>query len=267
MRTRTLPPLKLMKSPLVVVLAQVRISPVLQMETYIPRIQERLRHKAFPAFRPSKIQEFNLLPDGKAQVVSTDRWIFAEKDRRTAVVIAPDFVVLETSRYDVFDTFSDSFEVVLREIGDVVGIAFAERIGLRYIDLIRSAEGEELTDYLNPGLKGLSAVELETDRLLHRYEATGATKAGQLVVRLFQTTQGGVLPPDLVPGDVELGNIQPVPNERVSILDIDHFSVTQRDYDPAKLVDDMWTLHDASDKAFRAAVTPKALERWGKIER
>lgn len=267
MRTRALAPLKLTKSPLVIVLGQVRISPVLQMETYIPQIQERLRHKGYPVFRPSKIQEFNILPDGKAQVASTDRWIFAEKDRRTAVVIAPDFVVLETSRYDVFDAFSDSFEVALREVGEVVGVALAERIGLRYIDLIRPAEGESLAEYLNAGLKGLSAAELETDGLLHRYEATGKTKAGQLVVRLFQTAQGVVLPPDLVPGDIELAQIQLAPNERVSILDIDHFSVTQRDYEPAKLMDDMWALHDASDKAFRAAVTPRALERWGKIDR
>ena len=39
---RTLPPLKLSKSPLVLVLCQVRFTPILAMADYVPRIQDHL---------------------------------------------------------------------------------------------------------------------------------------------------------------------------------------------------------------------------------
>ena len=41
------PPLKLRYSPLVMVLAQVRFSPVLKMADYVPAIQEKLRREGY----------------------------------------------------------------------------------------------------------------------------------------------------------------------------------------------------------------------------
>jgi uncharacterized protein (TIGR04255 family) len=228
------------------------------MGAYVPEIQERLRKKGYPNFRTAETREVVFSPEVK--VSSATRWMFADKERRTAVVLAPEFVVLETSRYDVFDSFADAFEKILVEIRDVAKVELAERLGLRYVDLVRVEQGEAFEPLFQQGLHGVAGDGLFSDAR-HRYEMIGDTKVGKLVLRLTRT-RGAWLPPDLVAEDLNY-EATPPRDEAVSILDIDHFSESQRDFEPTALVKQLWELHDFTDKAFREAVTPIALERWG----
>src|SRR5258705_10846711 len=104
---RTLPALHLSKSPLVIVLSQVRISPILGMEKFLPAIQEQLRRTGYPKFRTSVTQEILLAPELKT--VSSVRWLFSDREEKTTAVIAPNFITLLTSRYEVFEKFADAF--------------------------------------------------------------------------------------------------------------------------------------------------------------
>ncbi len=253
--------LRLKNSPLVMVLAQVRISPILKMGEYVPALQEQLRHEGYPRFRAEQVQEVDFGP--QPRFTQRERWLFADKDNREAVVLAQDFVALETNRYDCFEDFSARLAKVLRIVGTAVGASLSERLGLRYVDLILPAAGETLDEYLQSKLHGLRAGELAIEKVLNRFEARGVTGVGQLVVRLHQNESGAFLPPDLMPAEltpsrvVEKGQI-------ITLLDIDHFSEQSKDYDPPALVEAMWQLHEYTEKAFMSSVTPLALERWGK---
>ena len=49
---RTEPALKLERSPLILVLSQIRFSPVLKMADFVPDIQEKMRHGRARAIQP-----------------------------------------------------------------------------------------------------------------------------------------------------------------------------------------------------------------------
>jgi uncharacterized protein (TIGR04255 family) len=257
---KTSPRLRLKSSPLVYVLAQIVISPILSMQDYIPAIQEKLRHKGYIKYKHVPIQEIVLAPH--VQMTTTDRWFFSDKKEQEAVIISPQFIVFETSSYDVFDTFVESLKEVFTVLQDIIKVSLAERVGLRYVNVIRPTEGQELKDYLQPGLLGISSEKLDATKSLYRFETNSLTLAGQLVLRLYQSDNGSYLPPD-----ISLDNVKPTlkveQGEIVTILDIDNFSLQQCDFEPDDLVKILWELHNYSDKAFKAAVTPDALKFWG----
>lgn len=260
---RSLPALHLKKSPLVLVLAQVRIGPVLKMSEFIPDIQERLRHEGFPGFLATEVQQIVFGP--QVSVERSSRWLFPSKNRETAVSLTSGSIVLESSAYGTFDTFLDVFATVLRSIGDVLELSangIVQRSGLRYVDLIRLKEKETWQEYLKPPLIGFTAEELNVASVLQRSEWRGRSTAGQLVIRASYSNDGTFLPPDLQSDDLRFGLTVPA-DEVVSVLDIDHYSEREREFSIDGLCDDFWALHDSCDRSFRAAVTDQALVRWG----
>jgi uncharacterized protein (TIGR04255 family) len=257
---RTLPALRLSRSPLVYVLAQIKIAPILQMGEFVPKIQERLRHAGFPLFRTSTVQEILIGP--RPAVKMGERWLFSSKEGTHTVVLAKDFVVLATSQYAVFEEFVEKFAIVLETVGGEADVALSDRMGLRYVDLIRTQSGENLNEYLQPGLHGLSADALGASRVLHQTQISAVTDMGQLVVRLWQANDGRFLPPDLEGDDVKF-NVSLTKDELVTILDIDHFSIEERSFVVKDLVSALWRLHEGPDRAFRAMTTDDARNRWG----
>jgi uncharacterized protein (TIGR04255 family) len=262
---RTLPALYLEKCPLVLVLAQVRISSIQKMEDFIPEIQEKLRKTGFPRFKRLDIQELTLVPT--PSVALAKRWIFSNKEENLAVVLHPDFVVLETASYQNFDTFIRCLDQVLQILSEVTQVQLVERLGLRYVNLIRPQFPDTFATYLNSGIVGIDAQEkMGIKHSLSRFESVNETPFGKLIIRLSQNDRRQFLPPDLVDHvlhyDLELSE-----KEVVALLDIDHFSETPReDFSVSRITEKMWNLHDYTDQAFRSAVTSTALERWGSKE-
>ncbi len=234
------------------------------MHEYVPGIQERLRRDGFPHFRETVVQELHFGPDIKT--AARKRWVFSNKPQTETVVLANDFVALECSRYGVFEDFTGQLERLLETLRDEVQVALSDRIGLRYIDLIRPDGDESLFDYLKPGLSGLPASEMGAERALYRFESVGNTKVGQLVLRVLQTNDGTFLPPGLDPSDLKF-DVEIREDEILTILDIDHYSMQDRDFDPTDLIQEFWKLHDVTGRVFRFAVTDHAMMRWGAKER
>lgn len=257
---RTSPRIRLKNSPLVYVLAQIVISPILRMQDYIPAIQEKLRHKGYIKYKHVPTQEIILGP--QIQVISLNRWFFSNRDEQEAIIISPQFIVFETTKYDVFEMFVQSFKEILIIFQEITNVSLAERIGLRYVDVIRPKEGQTLSDYLQPGLLGISAEQLGVSKSLYRFEANSLTEVGQLVLRLFQSDNGSYLPPD-----INLEGVKPTlkieRDETVTVLDVDNFSLKQCDFITDDLIESMWQLHDYIDRTFKAAVTTKAFQFWG----
>jgi hypothetical protein len=62
------------------------------MEDYIPDIQEQLRRAGYPRFSQSQTQEIRIAPALNASPLlkTSTKWLFGDRDNKTAVVIAPD---------------------------------------------------------------------------------------------------------------------------------------------------------------------------------
>src|SRR3974390_3171524 len=100
---RSRPPLKLQRSPLVMVLAQVRISHGAKMGEYIDDVQERLRQSGFPRFEEGRGHEILLRPGLQPEVREHPRWEFQNKERSAGIVVMQNAIVLQTNSYDTFD--------------------------------------------------------------------------------------------------------------------------------------------------------------------
>lgn len=264
MAERTREPMKLERSPLVLVLAQVRFAPVALMGDYIPRIQDALRREGFVWFQEERMQEVVLgpNPEGKA----AKRWIFSSRQKDEAAVLAPDFVAYETSAYDVFETFTTRLRTLLEVVREKAEVALSSRIGLRYVNLIRETDGMSSRELLQPSIQGLTCEQLGTEECRHHSFTEARTpQQGTIRVQTIESTGQAVLPPDLTNTRLEL-RTRPDETELFRILDIDHFSKANRDFDPKTIEDALWDLHEYTEKAFRSTVTEDAIQIWRKGE-
>jgi uncharacterized protein (TIGR04255 family) len=259
---RSRSPIKLLKSPLVMVLAQVRISHVAKMGDYVDDIQERLRNSGFPRFEEGRAHEIILRAGLQPEIREHSRWEFQNKERSTGIIVMQNAIVLHTNSYDTFDHFAKALRLALDVIGDAVKPALVERLGLRYVDLIRSEAGDSWTAYLKEGLHGLSPSSIGMTEGLQRHETIGTTKVGQLVVRCVQSTNGSFLPADLSPTTLDYRKLAVPSGELVTLLDLDHFTEVARDYNVDQVMGAMWDLHENLDVTFREAVTEHAMKKW-----
>ncbi len=259
---RSRPPLKLHKSPLVMVLAQVRISHVAKMGDSIDDVQERLRRSGFPRFEEGRGHEIVLRPGLQPEIREQPRWEFQNKERSAGIIVAQNAILLHTNSYETFDDFAKSLRLALEVVGDAVQPTLVERLGLRYVDLIRTDAGEQWTDFLKPGLHGIPPAAIGMTEGLQRHETVGTTKVGQLVVRCVQSTDGGFLPADLWPTTLEYAKPPIPPGELATLLDFDHFTQVTRDYDVDQVMAAMWELHETLDVTFREATTDLAMKKW-----
>jgi uncharacterized protein (TIGR04255 family) len=261
-RRRPVPPLQLKTNPLICVLSQVVIAPILQMGQYIPAIQERLRKSGFPLFRMEETQEVELGPQAALKLGA--RWLFYDKDERLAAIIAPNFIALQTNQYFSFDPFTEKLANLLTVVGEEADVKLCQRIGLRFVNLIPVSPNKSFEFYIRRELHGINGASLGVSKSASRMETVGTTPLGRLLVRLHSDTATNVLPKDLDPAGLSYPGIEK--NGRRVVLDVDHFSVEKRDFNVPALIDGMWDLHEYTDKAFRAAVTDEALKLWEKEE-
>jgi uncharacterized protein (TIGR04255 family) len=260
---RSNPPLHLEESPLILVLGVIRISPVLSMEAFIPQIQERLRD-VYPRFGCSEARQIHWGP--ALQIGVTKKWVFSDKESRTAVSVTSNSIALQTTVYQTFDLFVDRLIQAAGIVGTTARVAESHRLGLRYIDFIRPAPPIRADELLSPVLRGFTKDDFHATEMFQRHEFQCRTPEGRLVVRSFEPADDSTLPLDLAGSDLPL-TAQRSPGERVVVLDIDHFTEEPGDFDVAKISDRFWKLHDYCDIAFRAATTEEARRKvWRGVD-
>ena len=159
------------------------------LEKFIPEIQEQLRKKEFPKFLKAQTHEFMLQAGAPPKFNISDRWEFQSKDSSLGIVLTTSSVAVQTNRYTNYERFEETIATALIVINRVLNIDLVERIGLRYVDLIRPSENETLADYLQPGLLGIKSGDVGVARWMSRYEAIGDTNLGKLIVKCSQSEQ------------------------------------------------------------------------------
>lgn len=258
---RSLPALHLSKSPLIYVVTQVRFSAVMSVEKFVPDIQEKLRHRGFPRFQRSQVQELAFVLGGATpKVTFTERFEFQNKEASLGIVLTFNTLAVHTNDYKTYEDFEKSIATAIDVIHGAMNLSIVERIGLRYVDLIRLKENETWEDYLQPGLLGLDPAKVGVESWTSRLESIGATDIGKLLIRCGQTEQA--LPPDLQLPTLKYSTSLNS-GEVATLLDCDHFSEETTDFEPEAVLAKISDLHDHIDRAFRNSVTPHALKSWG----
>lgn len=260
---RTLPALEFTKSPLIIALAQVRMTPILSLEDYIPKLQDLLRARDYPRLLKRNMKTTRQDVIGKMDVLESTDWVFADKAGHFALVVGERSLALVTSSYTTFEHFADRLKDCLQLVHDVVNINGVERLGLRYVDLIESTPEKPLSYFLESCILGLSLGELGKRVSSSSQTIMETSPNRKLVVRTTERPKGLVIPPDLLSLQLKLRK----PNEleqSFGILDLDHYAEFPEtdDYDTANVIRNFCELHDIVDQAFRKATTDNAKLDW-----
>lgn len=264
--------MRLKSAPLVHVLAQVVFSPILSLERSLPELQERLAPE-YPRFRESSVTTIPLTGGAATAVpISVAQWEFADRAQRTGIVLSKNSVVLQTTAYSSREAFFTRLYAILNTIRDFASSApLVERIGLRYVDLVRPVGDEPYRTYVHMGLLGFpfrDSPHLHARSLGFLTQSVAKTNSGMLAIRSGTLPPGALLPPDLNPGMLQPA-LQPMPSERPGLaVDFDHFTVFDgttpaMDFDPEAILAHARLLHATLREAFDTIITPEALKRWG----
>lgn len=258
---RVRPAIHLEHTPLVYVVLQVAIAPVLSLKKYIPELQERFRRNGFPRYREGFISTFNIIDDLVPSISQSARFEFYDREFKTGVLVHPNSLTVQTNKYDTFEHFQEIVAMAVGVFKELVEVSLAERVGLRYVNWIRAEVGQSPNVLLNPGLHGLTPSEVGSTAVLRNFLINFSTSLGTLLVRLYDQP-GKLLPMDSQPTGLVYEN-QPNPDEVVTLLDLDHFAQQSFDFGENEVNELAWKLHDPLDLAFREAVTPEARRIWG----
>lgn len=259
---RSHPPLRLRKSPLLYVVAQIRIGSILRLDSYVPTIQDQLRKVGFPQFKPIQTQEIAFDAHGFPSVVGAHRYEFQDKSGQSGIVLAANSISFHATKYSTYEEFEAQFAQMLEIIDASLSVNLTERFGLRYIDYVEPHEGEDLSLYLTEPILGLRPEIIGVTNPFSIYQLQGHTTIGQLVLRFRQVLAGSpIMPLDLQPTTLTL-RIEQNAARRAAVLDFDHFRDEKRDFVIADAIATIGDLHDAIDCAFRASVTENALGIW-----
>lgn len=260
---------KMKNAPVYFTVAQVRFNPVLNMEGYLPTIQERMRATHFPDFKRESIQQLivslasssDVDQPPKPSFVPQARCRFGNMDATTEFVLENNAIALQTTAYDTSDTFFKMLLDGLTIIHDALHLDFTERIGLRYLDAVLPKSNESLSDYLTSEVLGLSSKV--GDKLEHSYSETVTMNAsGKLVSRIIIRDGRVGFPPEILPLAPKINARFVGQIGRHAILDTDASYEQREVFDLVKLASKLVALHGEIEKSFYATTTPFAIKTW-----
>jgi uncharacterized protein (TIGR04255 family) len=246
------------RAPLVKVLVQLRFPTIAKIDSIdaVAAFQEQLEAR-YPILRPE--HQVPLVPVGAVmppvQVFGTI-WRMSNTDSTWVVVLARDFVAMETTAYASRADFVERWAEVLRALPAAnLAPAVYDRLGIRYID--RLAEEEMVNDLavlVRPELLGITNVALPSGSSM----VANVTQTQFQIDGLEMKASWGIIPARTV----ILPGIDAV-DTRSWILDVDVYREQQVTFDTTSIVDLTATAAGRAYEFFRWSVTPEFLRRHG----
>lgn len=257
------------RAPLAFALTQICFAPILNMEEYVTKIQSELR-KSYPLFEPDVMQSITI-PAAMAGVPVNGainlqrRWSFVNRERTEAVVLAPDFLVLQATVYECHDIFLEKLKAVAATVCRHADIRYVSRLGVRYVDLLRTINGVTPRNLLRDSLRMDALNGMFADQSFAFSAVEGKTKCGRIRINIFDGCDGPFLPQDLQPTIRLNFKETPEPRERFVVFDTDHIAEFDAavDFDVDDICSRFKQLHDLGiSVAFKAATTDEARKLW-----
>ncbi len=260
---------KLTNAPVYYTVAQVQFNPILNLDSFLPAIQAKMREVHFPDFRQEVFQRI-VLPFGGSDasqapapaIAPQSRYTFGKINGKTNFMLDTTAISLQTTEYDTFETFSEMLLLGLGILHHALRLDFVERIGLRYLDAVQPLrDGESLNDFLVPEVLGLSH-KIEGQLQQSASETISITPAGQLVSRVIIRHGRVGLPMELVPLAPTIAARFTQKEGLHAIIDTDASFSHRELFDLKNVGQCLEALHTEITKSFKATVTPHAEAAW-----
>lgn len=236
------------KSPLRLVLGQVHFPLLFRFseKPFLAPFQEAIQPD-YPRVSQEQQTAVKLSVKGVEPTGET-LWRFSDREGHWSAILGEGALTLEARRYTSIDDFLSRFENLVSAAERHLGIEDRTRLGLRFVNELRSAGADTLgkwADLLNPKLVSCAGADLlETaDHAFHEIRSTRAD--GTLVIRHGLLT-GTTLEPR--PGET--------PNEqgRFYLLDLDYFDEKECGLDIVATSKQLRAYNDAIYQLFRWAL-------------
>ena len=248
----------LKNAPLVKALAQVRFPVILKLDTPegIQGFQERLRAQ-YPVTRQEPHLTMVFGPNGPVPSATQGIvWRMSEVEGPWTVVLARDFVAVETSVYSSRDEFLEKWRVVLDALETLdPAPAVYDRLGVRYVNRL---VGDNLID----DLPSLVRTEILGPTNIDRSDAELVASVSQSIFRLnsMQVKAGW----GMVPGNTVIVPGIDAVSERSWMLDVDVFSEQPgQPFSTDRVIEETRRGAEHAYAFFRWAVLDEFLRRFG----
>lgn len=264
-------------APLFFAVGQMRYNPVLSFESYVPALQERLRKIGYPDLQQLVQMHFDVRAAGGNQQdplpasLPAQRSVsigFANAEKTAGFLLDAQSLSFMTTAYDTFEKFVQEFRCGLEITNEALGgLAFVERIGLRYLNAIVPRAGESTFQYLEKPMLGLPAVVLNrvpsakfeisfAETRLHDQEQSATA-------RVFIYNRNLTWPPDLFVQDLltVADEFSALDGEH-AMLDTDAFTRKRTTFDIDQAFVELDKLHNLVEQVFHATITDHARRVW-----
>lgn len=260
---------KMSNAPVFFTVTQVKFNPILNIAEYIPAIQDQMRKAGFPDFYAYDVNHLTVPMGTTAKVgqnvnpsfVREKYYLFGNTEKTTSFIFLPNSIALQTTDYDIFDTFLNDFIKGLTTIHKIISIDFVERIGLRYMDAILPKAGECVEDYLNEKVLGMHSA-LSRNLTYSLSETVTAAEENTLRSRV-------VIREGQIRLDQPLPDIRPRIAKRFTkqsgihaVIDTDAFVEKRDQFSIERIKEILVVLHDEINNSFFATITEYAKNIW-----
>lgn len=256
------PPFRLDNHDLALVLCQVRFSTVLRIrqEDAIVGFQDAIREE-YPRYSSRHAVQFVLTPDGVQEQLAPDpQHRFDDSSGTYSVVLAPEFLALETRSYRGIDEFADRVAKLAAAVQKHFRPVELERVGLRFINELRLSSAtsreawDEVSEIIAPALLGASGDDalqgtVESSEHVLRLQGDGSDR---IIVQHGLHMQGTTVPSNSVSQVSVADQARPF-----YLLDIDAFDDAPRPFAVPEITEAV--------QAFNADI--RSFFAWGVAER
>lgn len=253
-------------APVMYTVAQVRFNQILAMGSFVPNIQEKIRASGFPDYRKEIINAFSFplgQADNNAPVIqqAVSRHAFGNINGTAGFILENNAMSFQTTEYDVFETFLESFLNAISIVNDRVKLDYIERIGIRYLDAVMPRTDEKLSDYLVEEVLGMTFKT--TGKVSHSYTETVSTNSvGGLIARVIIQNSNISLPPEIAQTAYGLSSKFKQFEGLHAVIDTDGYHEVRTAFDIDTIAKKLNDLHEEIAKSFKATASPHALKIW-----
>ncbi len=244
-------------SPLARVLAQVRFSSVLKIDSKegVAPLQEELRSH-YPLLEQVLSQQLHIdmTPGGGGiRPITNNVWRFSDAEHGFVLSLTSDTLTLEARYYPGRAAFLDRWADALVRVERVFAPGLALRTGARYLNRLTGDSLDRLPEWVRPSLIGVAQPDLREHVNQAISEANLRVEEGDLMLRW------GILPANAT---IDPGLLEPTA-EWSWILDVDVSSGQQKPFDAKALTEEYSRLMERAYAVFRWVVTEDGLNHFG----
>jgi uncharacterized protein (TIGR04255 family) len=256
---------KMSKPPIFYTIGQIQFNPILGMAKFIPVIQESLR-SAFPDYREEKTANIQIRATSDdepvQQITQAIRWHFIDLKKTSGYILKPEALAFHTTAYETSEHFLKNVLDGISLVNQHAGLTFIDSVAIRTLDAVVPASGQNVRDYLNPAVRGLS--EGLNGQLKHSVtEALWEVVPNGILISRVAIIKGSLaFPMDLVGLNLEFRADLKDINLEHALLDNDRQDKQRFAFDLGEIRKRLITVKKDVTEAFQKTVSPVALDQW-----